>query len=336
MAFPITCPACGKAFQLATEIYERKVAGKIVSIKCKQCQSGIRVDATQPGELKVVGASPAGGGDLSVGPKPPQAPAPQAQPKPEAAPAAAAKPAAAPVRMRQPTLIGMVNPAATGLQKPGAPIPAPVVPAAAPAPKLWAVDTGGNDDRELNDDEIQREILDGKLTAQTLAWREGMSEWLEIEKIPELRGFLGSPPEAPKKAPATRAAEPKAPAPRVEAKAPAPAPRAPEPKAPPREAPKPEFEHAGFQDEPDAEATMVYDRSAPDAALEPFAGPPPLKTDPLAAPPLPPLPAAGRPAPLPAAGRPAPLPAAGRPAAEPAAGAPPPPPAVPQAKPAAP
>ena len=70
MAFPVTCPACGKAFQLADDIYERKVAGKVVSIKCKQCHSGIRVDATIRGELKVVGATPAGGGDLSVGPKP--------------------------------------------------------------------------------------------------------------------------------------------------------------------------------------------------------------------------------------------------------------------------
>ena len=87
MAFPVTCPACGKAFQLATEIYERKVAGKIVSIKCKQCQAGIRVDATKPGELKVVGATPAGGsGDVSVGPKPPEAP--------KAAPAAGAERAA--------------------------------------------------------------------------------------------------------------------------------------------------------------------------------------------------------------------------------------------------
>jgi hypothetical protein len=337
MSFPITCPACGKAFQLATEIYERKVAGKVVSIKCKQCQSGIRVDATVPGELKVVGASPAGGGDLSVGPKPPQDPAPQAQPKPQAAPAAATRPAAAPVRMRQPTLIGMVNPAATGPQKPGVPAPPPVIPAApAAGPKLWAVDTGGNDDRELSDDEIQREILDGKLTAQTLAWREGMAEWLEIEKIPELSGFLGSPPEVPKKAPAPRAAEVKAPAEAAraaEAKAPAPAPRTAEPKAPPREAPKPDLEHEGYQEEPDAEATRVYDRSAPDAALEPFASDPPLKTDPLM---TPPLPAAGRPAPPPAAFAPPPpappaLPKASPPprVAAPAPAAPPPTPAAP-------
>jgi hypothetical protein len=75
MAFPITCPTCGKAFTLADDIYEKKVAGKVVSIKCRQCQSGIRIDATTPGDLKVIGATPAGGGNMSVGAKPPAAPA---------------------------------------------------------------------------------------------------------------------------------------------------------------------------------------------------------------------------------------------------------------------
>jgi hypothetical protein len=308
MAFPVTCPACGKAFQLATDIYERKVAGKIVSIKCKQCQSGIRVDATQPGELKVVGATPAGGGDLSVGPKPPAAP----QAKPAAAPAASPdRPQAAPVRMRQPTLIGMVNPLAG---KPGAPAAAARSPAAPTTPALWAVDAGGEgDDRELSEDEIQREIRAGNLTAQTLAWREGMGEWLEIEKIPELSKYLAlAGREEPKTVP------PPARAKEQGAKA----------------------QRANFQDEPDAEATMVYDRSAPNAALEAFAGvdqdttarmelPAPekevtarvmLSETARMAEPLPPPPAA-------------PLPAAGRPAAfaktTPLADAPPPPPPLP-------
>jgi hypothetical protein len=361
MAFPVTCPACGKAFQLATDIYERKVAGKVVSIKCKQCQSGIRVDATQPGELKVLGATPAGGGDLSVGPKPPQAP--QAKPAPPAA--SPDKPQAAPMRMRQPTLIGMVNPLA-GAPKPAAPATAARPPAAPSTPALWAVDAGGEgDDRELNEEEVQREIRAGKLTAQTLAWREGMGEWLEIEKIPELSKYLEL----------AESEEPKTVPPPARAK---------------------EKQGANFQDEADAEATMVYDRSAPNAALEAFAGidqspekevtarvmlaetarmaepPPPApplpvagrpaafaKTTPLAdaPPPPPPLPPgrssplaapspAARPAPPPAqpvAARPAPPPAqppAVRPAPPPAQAVaeapPPPPPALPAQAPPAP
>jgi hypothetical protein len=83
MALSVTCPSCGKSFQLAQEIYERKVAGKIVSIRCKQCQSGIRIDATQPGGLKVIGATPAGETGTQA------------------------------VRPRQPTLIGMMGPGGT-------------------------------------------------------------------------------------------------------------------------------------------------------------------------------------------------------------------------------
>lgn len=322
MAFPVTCPSCGKAFQLANDIYERKVAGKVVSIKCKQCQAGIRVDATKPGELKVVGATPPGGGDLSVGPKPTAA-----QPSAEAP-----KPAASPVRMRQPTLIGMVSPAAAG--KP----PTVALKPAAPPPALWAVDSGGTgDDRELNDDEIRREIQAGNLTGQTIVWREGMGEWSEIAKVPELARYL----EAQTREETT-----------------------PVPKASPPEAPAAKAVHAGFQDEPDGEATMVYDRSAPNAALEPFAAPTPPADAPLAFGKTTPLadarpafgkttpladarpafgkttpladarPALGKTAPLGDAPPPPPLPAAGRPAPpapSPAARPAPPPPALPAA-----
>ncbi|MEO7037533.1 MAG: GYF domain-containing protein [Polyangiaceae bacterium] len=47
MPFPITCAACQKAFSIADDVYERKVKGRVVTIKCKQCQAGIRVDGTK-------------------------------------------------------------------------------------------------------------------------------------------------------------------------------------------------------------------------------------------------------------------------------------------------
>ncbi|HEX6278017.1 MAG TPA: GYF domain-containing protein [Polyangiaceae bacterium] len=341
MAFPVTCPACGKAFQLATEIYERKVSGKVVSIKCKQCQAGIRVDATKPGELKVIGATPPGGGDLSVGPKPPEAPkAPAAAAA--TAPPAGAPAAATPMRMRQPTLIGMTTPNTTAQKQPAfaakpaafAPKPAAVAPKPA-TPLLWAVDSGGTgDDRELSEDEIRREIQAGTLDAQTLVWREGMAEWLELEKVAELKGFLEAPtPEEPKVAP-----------------------RGPEPKAAPRVEP-PVAHASSFQEEQDAEATMIYDRSAPNAAFEPFTVPQELETTARvmlddtaklaeleAAPPPPPLPAAGRPAPFAktaplADAPPPPLPKPPAPAplarSAPLADAPPPPVPAPRPAPAA-
>ena len=127
------------------------MSGKVVSIKCKQCQAGIRVDATKPGELKVVGATPPGGGDLSVGPKPAAAPPPAAAGPPKAE--------AAPVRMRQPTLIGMVSPQMGAAKPNAAPAPKPA------APLLWAVDMGGaGDDRELRRDSAVLAIaLQGRL-----------------------------------------------------------------------------------------------------------------------------------------------------------------------------
>ena len=47
MPFPITCTACQKTFSIADDVYERKVKGRVVTIKCKQCQTGIRVDGTK-------------------------------------------------------------------------------------------------------------------------------------------------------------------------------------------------------------------------------------------------------------------------------------------------
>ena len=47
MSFPITCTACHKTFTISDEIYDKKVAGRVVTIKCKSCSAGIRVDGTK-------------------------------------------------------------------------------------------------------------------------------------------------------------------------------------------------------------------------------------------------------------------------------------------------
>lgn len=48
MAFSIHCDACGKSFSIPDDIYERRVAGRVVTIKCKQCKADIRVDGRGP------------------------------------------------------------------------------------------------------------------------------------------------------------------------------------------------------------------------------------------------------------------------------------------------
>lgn len=101
---------------------------------------------------------------------------------------------------------------ATELRPRVAPAPAPPAPAPAPpapeAPRvIYAVDTPGSGDRELTVEEIGREIDAGTITADTLVWREGMAEWLEVHKVPELAKFLKKPevakPIAPKLGTAT-------------------------------------------------------------------------------------------------------------------------------------
>lgn len=47
MAFPIKCGDCQKSFSISEEVYDRKVRGKQVTIKCKSCGAAIRVDGTK-------------------------------------------------------------------------------------------------------------------------------------------------------------------------------------------------------------------------------------------------------------------------------------------------
>src|SRR6266545_8333011 len=44
MPFSITCDACQSRFVLPEELYERKVKGRVVTIRCKQCNAEITVD----------------------------------------------------------------------------------------------------------------------------------------------------------------------------------------------------------------------------------------------------------------------------------------------------
>src|SRR5262249_11363334 len=135
MAFGVTCPTCGKAFSVTDEIYERKVKGRVVTIKCKQCQAGIRVDATKPGDTKITAAAKgAAAEDKSTETKPAMPAVPQMQAAVQAKPPAPPPPA--PVPRRQATLIGVASPVIApppAAQKPAPPLPPPPLPAS-PAP----------------------------------------------------------------------------------------------------------------------------------------------------------------------------------------------------------
>src|SRR5207253_709984 len=92
MPYPIACAACGKTFSITDDLYERKIVGHVVTIKCKQCQANIRVDGTQANTAK---AAPNQASDdatppADASPAPAEAPA-----RAEAAPADAPQAAAA-------------------------------------------------------------------------------------------------------------------------------------------------------------------------------------------------------------------------------------------------
>jgi hypothetical protein len=107
MPFPITCAACQKTFTIADDVYERKVKGRVVTIKCKQCQSGIRVDGTKDTPVFSVSDSvhppPAAPVKEPVTAESPlAAPAPPAPVQPKTATPAGAKeaPKPAPIRVQ--------------------------------------------------------------------------------------------------------------------------------------------------------------------------------------------------------------------------------------------
>src|ERR1700761_8427334 len=101
MPFPITCTACGKTFSIADDVYERKVKGRVVTIKCKQCQAGIRIDDTahgasdvdEPEPVSVVQPEPLPAPKAAPAAAPAPAPTPAAPPEPKPAPAPEPKPA---------------------------------------------------------------------------------------------------------------------------------------------------------------------------------------------------------------------------------------------------
>ncbi|RYZ10042.1 MAG: hypothetical protein EOO73_00210 [Myxococcales bacterium] len=103
MAFAVICKSCQARFLLNDDLLRRKVAGRVVTVRCRQCHAPIEVDASQ------VDASPAA--DTAIEPEPPG-------PPPALAPVKATlsyKPAPSPPRpAKSSTLIGIGGPPRPG------------------------------------------------------------------------------------------------------------------------------------------------------------------------------------------------------------------------------
>ncbi len=79
MAFAVVCKSCQARFLLNDDLLRRKVAGRVVTVRCRQCHATIEVDASDvdPKTLPEV--------EKPVPPKP--APKrPQTRPRPAATP----------------------------------------------------------------------------------------------------------------------------------------------------------------------------------------------------------------------------------------------------------
>ena len=47
MAFAVICKSCQARFLLNDDLLRRKVAGKVVTVRCRQCHATIEVDASE-------------------------------------------------------------------------------------------------------------------------------------------------------------------------------------------------------------------------------------------------------------------------------------------------
>jgi predicted Zn finger-like uncharacterized protein len=54
MSFAVVCKSCQARFLLNDDLLRRKVAGKVVTVRCRQCHATIEVDASDvdPGSLR--------------------------------------------------------------------------------------------------------------------------------------------------------------------------------------------------------------------------------------------------------------------------------------------
>jgi predicted Zn finger-like uncharacterized protein len=76
MAFAVICKSCQARFLLNDDLLRRKVAGKVVTVRCRQCHATIEVDASDVDPRKLSEAE-RGSAPLAAPPPPPAPPAPE-------------------------------------------------------------------------------------------------------------------------------------------------------------------------------------------------------------------------------------------------------------------
>jgi len=167
-----TCDNCGTRYSIP----EERVAGKILKIRCKKCENIIVVKGESPAPSV---AAPA---VIAPQPKPvivAPAPAPVAAPKPETKPET------------KPEIKPEIKPK---------PAPQPK-PARRQVEVEWFYSKGGRQAGPVPASELRELIRSRVIGPRSMAWREGMEDWVRIEKIEEFASEIQATEEPEKAAP---------------------------------------------------------------------------------------------------------------------------------------
>jgi predicted Zn finger-like uncharacterized protein len=248
----VDCPACGASYNISDD----KVRGRRVRVRCKSCGDGIVVDGAhlESDDSTRVYAPVIESGDAT------RVYSPNFQPS------AYARGGDSDESTR------VVSPAGPNWREPG--------------PGDWTVNLSDTEQRTMTTEEIVNDYNGGIVTDDAYVWRDGMSDWLPLLQVPQIRAALDSGEATRVVSPAVAARAPLGPRGATARAATAPTPVTySAPAAPPR---------ARLSSAPAASIEYAPARVPPPPAVAPPRAPPPPAA--LPAPTRPPAPAA-RPAP---------------------------------------
>lgn len=163
MPLSVSCHACKRQYSLAEELYQSRIAGHTVSFLCKECGATAIIDGTKDEGPKVLDDGEKVAGSLTaddLGPDPNEIDEIDDE-------EVASLP---PESLKQ--LAEALGPAAQ-------------------QEALWIVnEEEGADDEEVREQELLKRISSGKILADAIVWREGMSDWLPVADVPVLAKHL--------------------------------------------------------------------------------------------------------------------------------------------------